>query len=102
MSRTKRIYNSKHWKWHTEQEILAKRLPEARWMLLQDDTGGLYGWTFVYHPYRWMCMGCCRRCGEHRLREKRTRRRKLKYEAWLVLKHWKDEIDERDILQEEN
>jgi hypothetical protein len=60
-----------------------------------------YFGTFFYHPYNQVCMGCCQSCGIQRIRERRQRRRKLKYEEQHYVKHWKDEINERDCLQEE-
>jgi len=79
MSRTIRIYNSKHWKWHAEHEIEFFNR-DYEWLYTGTDDTMIPGvivrivkkkynpstweWRyrhngFVYHPYKQLCMGCC-------------------------------------------
>lgn len=140
MSRTKRIYNSDHWRWHAEGRMKGTFISEQyriwayeRFLENMDLDGSFlfsdfffseedikellldgtlnrpfeYGWPSMiwvsdYHPYHQLCMGHCGCCNREKIRELRTRRRKYKYEENNYRKYWRDELNERDIFQEEN
>lgn len=109
MSRTKRIYNSKHWKWHSEGHIVWYpdwSTAEMEYTGEVDYIGDMeikvfkwinYDWypstsVFPYHPYHQLYMGCCSHCGIARVRERRTRRRRIKLEEREYEKNWREEI----------
>lgn len=110
MSRTRRIYNRKHWKWHAEGHIkylspfwMRKYVATDEDVQIGNITGKLlkevsresewfYTGSFFYHPYNQVCMGCCLQCGAHRIRERRTRRRKIKTNEQQYEKYWREEL----------
>ena len=97
MSRTRRIYNSKHWKWHSEHEIEFFNR-DYEWIYTGTDfvfsgvvarvvkekyNPDTWEWryrynTFRYHPYKQLCMGCCSYCRRGKDRKLRHRRRMLR------------------------
>jgi hypothetical protein len=85
MSRTKRIYNSKHWKWHAEWDVRMRKTYPSTYSYSSDDTGGIYGWFFIYHPYHQTCMGRCRMCRNEKENGWRRKRYRLKYELRLEI-----------------
>lgn len=87
MSRTKRIYNSKHWQWHSEWSLKMRYTGWYNGLFVTRQNGWVYGGTFVYHPWKHACMGHCHSCRDAR-KDWRRKRHQLKNELRLELKRY--------------